>query len=964
MMSGRLGVLVVVGALLWAPAPGYAQEASLSGTVTDSTGAVLPGVTVSAVNEASGNVFEAVTDERGTYRMPTRTGTFRVTAALAGFTDVTRTGVMLLVGQQAVVNIELTLSSLAESVTVTGEAPLLETTSSSMAGNIDPRQMQELPLNGRNWMDLTLLAPGARGNASADTPLQGQGFWQLNVDGQQVTQLLAGTQQPRYSRDAIAEFEFVSNRFDATQGRSAGVQVNAITKGGTNTPAGTFSGFFRDDRFNAADFIEDRVLPYSNQQLSATFGGPIRRDRIHFFANYEFEREPQTVTYNSPYPSFNIDQSAKRNQHLYGGRIDTQFTPRQRLAVRFSRYDQHVPFLTGGGGGLHPSAAGFADRAANQWFGTLTQVLSNRAINEIKTGYAKYNWTNDNYVIDERIGGRGIEDFASGRSIPRIVLRGYQIGAATNSPQDIAWSTTSIRDDFTLTYNAKGRHDLKLGGEYLRTFSYLLWCSFCNGRLDANGGAVPANVESLFPVWDNPSTWNLNALSPLSVRYRQSVGDFEIENPRHIWAAWLQDDWHLTDRLTANLGIRYDLDLGGIGENVDLQPWMSTERRGPDTNNVAPRLGFAYSLTDRTVVRGGYGLYFTQLENDAVHQPTLFKQIAIPEVRYDGRADFASNPFNGPVPTYDQVIASLCSTSNTPGCVRRDITSEIPTPGYSISYSHQASFGVQRQLGPSMSIESNYVYTGSRKDEVTRNMNLTYNPATGTNYPSADISRRPFPEWGFVLGEWMIGRSNYHGWETAFTKRFSDRWQAGATYALGFLKDSPGPVCEVFRDSEGLADCRPLTFPVARDVGDDYDWAAGDQRHRAVFNGIWEVGAGFQVSGLYFYGSGLRNTTTFGSDLRDTGTGLAGRLRPDGTIIPRAGLVGEAVHRVDARVQRRFAFGPMRVDGILEIFNVFNRENFGSYITDVSAPNYGAATFNNNIAFQPRSLQLGFRASF
>src|SRR5688572_13990454 len=121
MMSGRLGILVVVGALLWAPAPGYAQEASLSGTVTDSTGAVLPGVTISAVNEASGNVFEAVTDERGTYRMPTRTGTFRVTASLAGFTDVTRTGVMLLVGQQAVVNVELTLSSLAESVTVTGE---------------------------------------------------------------------------------------------------------------------------------------------------------------------------------------------------------------------------------------------------------------------------------------------------------------------------------------------------------------------------------------------------------------------------------------------------------------------------------------------------------------------------------------------------------------------------------------------------------------------------------------------------------------------------------------------------------------------------------------------------------------------------------------------------------------------------------------------------------------------------
>jgi hypothetical protein len=963
MMLGRLAIVLVLAGMLAIPDAVYAQEATLTGTITDTTRAVLPGVTVTAVNEASGNTFETVTDERGQFRMPTRTGTFRITATLPGFTSVART-VELLVGQTATVNLELSLSTVQEQVTVNAEAPLLETTSSSVAGNIDPRQMQELPLNGRNWMDLTLLAPGARGNASSDVPLQGQGFWQLNMDGQQVTQLLAGTQQPRYSRDAIAEFEFVSNRFDATQGRSAGVQVNAITKGGTNTPSGTFSGFFRDDTFNSADFIEHRVLPYSNQQLSATFGGPIRRDRMHFFVNYEYEREPQTVTYSSPYPSFNIDHTETRNQHLYGTRLDTQFTPRMRLAVRFSRYDQFLPFLTGGGGNIHPSAEAFADRQANQWFGTFTQVLSARAINEVKAGYAKYNWTNDNYVLLP--GGSGEvspSSFLSGTRVPRVVLRGYQIGAATNSPQDIAWSTTSIRDDFTVSYNAKGRHDLKAGGEYLRTFSYLLWCSFCNGRLDANRGAAPANLEALFPVFNDPSTWNLNALSPLSVRYRQSVGNGELENPRHIWAAWLQDDWHLTERLTLNLGIRYDLDLGGIGENVELLPWMSIDR-GSDTNNVAPRLGFAYSLDDRTVLRGGYGVYFTQLENDAVHQPTLFTQIAIPEVLYDGRPDFASNPFNGPAPTYEQVIASLCSTRDVPGCVRRDITSEIPTPGYSMSYSHQSSIGVQRQLGSAMSIESNYVFTGSRKEEVTRNMNLTYNPETGANYPASDISRRPFPNWGFVLGEWMIGRSNYHGWETAFTKRFSNRWQAGATYTLGFLKDSPGPVCEAFRDAEGLADCRPISFPLAADVGDDYDWAAGDQRHRAVFNGIVELGAGFQLSGLYFYGSGLRSGTSYGSDVRDTGTGQAGRLRPDGTIIPRAGFVAESVHRVDTRFQKRFALGRVRIDGIVEVFNLFNRENFGSYVTDLSASNYGEPEFNNNIAFQPRSLQLGFRATF
>jgi hypothetical protein len=147
------------------------------------------------------------------------------------------------------------------------------TTSSTLSGNIDPRQMQELPLNGRNWMDLALLAPGSRPNEGG-IPDNRQGYSQINLDGQAVTQLKASTgdAQPKFSRDAIAEFELITNRFDATQGRSAGLQVNAITKSGSNILAGTLSSYFRDGRFNAADFIQQRVLPYSNQQLSTTSG--------------------------------------------------------------------------------------------------------------------------------------------------------------------------------------------------------------------------------------------------------------------------------------------------------------------------------------------------------------------------------------------------------------------------------------------------------------------------------------------------------------------------------------------------------------------------------------------------------------------------------------------------------------------------------------------------------------------
>ena len=198
-------------------------------------------------------------------------------------------------------------------------------------------------------MDLTLLAPGSRSNASSEVPQDRQGYFQVAVDGQQPTLTVCCAQnQPRYSRDSIAEFVISTNRFDATQGRTMGMLVSAVTKSGTNTPSGTFAGYFRDDRLNAKDFIQDRVIPYSDQQLSGTFGGPIVRDRIHFFANWEYEREPSTITFNSRYPTFNIDLPGTRTENKGGVKGDFQFNPQNRLAVRWNKYDNLIPQSGGG----------------------------------------------------------------------------------------------------------------------------------------------------------------------------------------------------------------------------------------------------------------------------------------------------------------------------------------------------------------------------------------------------------------------------------------------------------------------------------------------------------------------------------------------------------------------------------------------------------------------------------------
>ena len=302
----RLLIALVIVTL---PLAAHAQEATFAGTVTDSTGGVLPGVTITGGAHASGNTFTTVTDERGEFRLPVRVGNYTITAELSGFTTVNRS-LQILIGQTTPVDVQMAPSTVQETVTVTGEAPLVDATGSTVGTNIDPRQMQELPINGRNWMDLTLLAPGARRNEGGGMVQFRQGYSQTNVDGQQLTvnyHSQTDTEQVGFSRDAIAEFSVVANRFDATMGRSSGMIVNAVTKSGTNTFAGTFGGYFRHDNLNAKDFIEDRVLPYSNQQVSATFGGPIRRDRIHFFGAYEYEREPKTFYYTSPYPSFNVD---------------------------------------------------------------------------------------------------------------------------------------------------------------------------------------------------------------------------------------------------------------------------------------------------------------------------------------------------------------------------------------------------------------------------------------------------------------------------------------------------------------------------------------------------------------------------------------------------------------------------------------------------------------------------------
>jgi hypothetical protein len=557
-------------------------------------------------------------------------------------------------------------------------------------------------------------------------------------------------------------------------------------------------------------------------------------------------------------------------------------------------------------------------------------------VNELKPGF-NYISSKDAQVVES----------------PQILLLGYTIGQETFKPLYLTEKTWSVRND--LTYVA-GRHEIKTGAEYFRHLNTLFWPSNKFGSLDALGGPIPADIESLFPVWNEPATWNLAALSPIARTWTRSVSsnDYTIERPRHDSAFWLQDNWQATSRLTLNLGVRWDLAFNAVGEDIDFPPFRSPQPH--EWDNVAPRLGFAYSLNDATVLRGGWGIYYIGYTDQPAHHSRIDLVTVAPSVFNDGRADFASNPYNGRTLTFESALALAG---------RRSTTGTIASPALDTSYAYQTSVGVQRQLGATMSVQADYIYTANRHELTTRNINLVFNPATGVNYPFSQA--RVYDDWNIVGMRFSDGASNYHGLQTAFTKRMSKRFQLSGTYTLSatwyknVLPLNPG--CEYPMTAPGVCNV-PVTL--APDFPQNEFFLSGAQRHRAVFSGIWEMPAGFQLSGLYFAASGNNQTTVPGSDVRQTGSAAyPGRLRRDGTLISRNNFNGAALHRIDLRVQRRFRIGGHATfDGMLEAFNVLDHDNFASFNVNEASATFKNAVRDTNVAYSARMLQLGFRFAF
>ncbi|MDH4064681.1 MAG: carboxypeptidase-like regulatory domain-containing protein, partial [Acidobacteriota bacterium] len=737
---------ICLAAIVWlGPGTAAAQEASIAGTIADDTGAALPGVTVTATALDTGRVFTAVSDTRGEYRLrglpPAR---YRLQAELAGFSTVVIPDVELLVGQNRTVPFGLKVATLEETVTVTGEAPLVDISSTQVGGNVDRRQMEELPLQGRNWMELAMQVRGVTANAVDNTPGVRDRQFQLNLDGQEITQQVAGSGfgQPRFSREAIAEFQVVTNLFDITQGRSLGMQVQAISRSGTNDTAGSVYGYFRDDKLNAKDFIANRVLPYSNQQIGGALGGPIIRDRMHYFVSYERENEPNTII-SAPValPGQNFTFDTKTVQNSFLGRADWQMKPQDHLTARASYWDWGNPF-TQVSGTDHPSQAADRSRRAINVVGTWTKVLTSTMLQEVRVGYTHFDWKNE----------LAVPELAS---TPNYVFPSLTVGGRRNYPQEFIQNTISARYDLNWT---AGAHDMKVGAEYLRWHDTGQWQLLSRGEFVFT--RTPADLNRRFPAdaWNDPSQWDVTGLDGFVQRYDLNFGDWTIDIPRPTVALWFGDTWRVSNQFTMNYGIRWDADWGALDppyveSTASFNPRGGSQYpdlpiTGPlypgglrDINNIAPRGGFNWNVggTGKLVIRGGSGLYFSIPDSNTTFSQQSFNadRILVNSFPYDGLPGFVQDPTRGRTPE-DFINGLYPLPAQSPRVIAHD---------YKMPYTWQSTIGAQGQLGDIWGVEADFTHWKGYNFARQRDPNLFFNPVTGYSL-NPTTAGRPDPNYG------------------------------------------------------------------------------------------------------------------------------------------------------------------------------------------------------------------------
>ena len=945
--------VAVFAAMLSFAAAARAQQlgaATLRGVVKDPNGAVVPGVGVRATNVATGASRETETNDEGAYALSNmQPGDYTMRFEAVGFKVITSAQPLKLgVGQSLTMDIDLELSGVGEVVDLMGVVPLVDSISSKVDQLIDAREIENLPLNGRNFLELALLTPGNAPAPNFDPTKTntvvissagqfGRGG-SVTVDGVDTNDDVVGGAVQNVSQDAVMEFQIATNRFDARLGRTGSGLVNIVTKEGTNKFHGSASAYFRGSLFQGLPATFDRANndepPFDREQYSFTFGGPLKKDFAFFFGSLEYRNQDGAVLVGARDTARRTITrgfaSAPLNDLLSTERLDVNFNDRMSLGIRYSvQREEDVAAST-----LLRSIGSASQRQssrnrAHSLLADVESVLTPQDVNRFRFGFVTF--SNVTAPVAPGV---------------QLTFPSIQDGASFRVPQATRQRRYQFSDEWTAV---RGNNTLAFGGEFQRVLSAFDLGVFQQGRVEL--------IED-FPDFDRNGDGRVDdndLLFAVTLRSAFPTRPLVIPDANNSYfAAFAQEDWRVSPTLTLNFGLRYELDtdVKNLSGYDDINPLVQPFLRGArsrDKNNFAPRFGFNWSPRNgRTSIRGGYGVYYDRVTLEVISLERGLDGRALPiEVRA-GNVFFIPthclfDPRCGQIPPFAPTVTNPFTGFVLPGAGAGGIN--IIDNGLQNPMVQQMNVGFQQQFGEHYVLRADYLHNFGTHFIIGRTIGEVFNPVVG----GPDI----------VKNIESSVKTKYDGLLLSFEKRYGSSFQFRAAYTLSkafnYANDDQIPF------SNGPGNPNNLQL--------EYGPTPNDQRQRFTFAGVFHAPLGFSLSPIWTVASGVpmdillpdggarlpglqRNAGgrlfRTASELNDYISRLNAAGGIDGQPLPLVSTdarFNDSFNSFDLRLSRPIKFGEsVRVEPIVEVFNLFNVTN----VLGVSNVNYSG--FSNVLA--------------
>lgn len=949
-------VLMAIAAAAFLASPtrvlAQADTGGVDGRVFDESRAAVPGATITARNVNTGLNRTTTSSAGGTYRIGSLPpGIYEIAADLTGFAKQVRR-VEIQVASIATVDFTMTVSPQTEVVTVTGEVPLVQATTSDVGQVITSKLVQNIPLNGRKFQDLSLLVPGTRPSNYYDptkTEVGGISYGGgtgrnviINVDGGDNNDGVVRGLLQQFSAEAIQEYKVTTQRYSAEYGRSTGGVVNVITKSGTNDFHGGLFVFARNEKLNSKTFFQEKQgidkPPFKQQQFGGSLGGPIQKDKAHFFVAYERNRRDDytTVNTNGTLPSEEGNFAQPFRNHLLTAKVNYQLDDRNTLVARYALEDNSRIHDFIGGNVLASSGATNTNKTHSGVLKNTTTIGSSK-LNELLVVFSHF----ENNIL------------AEDNSKPGIVTPDFTFGANLNTPQQTIQKRFQVRDDFSFRKEGwGGDHDFKVGAELLRSHF---------------GGFFVPTLYGNFNFASSRGNDLNSYLNAIADTFTGSAGDNTFDDSWTYVAGYVQDDWKPTPKLTLNLGVRYEIQYGPYQNRFDTPANRTLSALGFDTqkkndkNNIGPRVGFAYDVNGnaKVVVRGGYGRYYDEIFQNItlyeywsqVSSPTNFISLSPPP--------FTPNQYAA---NRDAIRAGLKDPTFAGQQIR------YTAPDLQQPYNDQFNAGFSVQPAKHFAFDVDYVHASGKQEIHRWRVNTRQNVSTRLS-PAGIFD----PVHGPYIVEGNRGHSKFDGVYVTGKVR-SQRATLITTYTWSKAKN----LANDFNTQPG--DITNANWEL------DYGPAPNDIRHRFTAAGVLDLGRGFQLSSGFQANTGrpinpLAGLGGLSNAVRaiDPATGQqfarnSFRAGPE-EICPggkagceQGGTGGIAFLTWDLRLSKTFKFAKDQgLEVLFEVFNLTNHANFrtenpGGYTNRYPSDNFGAAT--SVVPNSQRQAEFGVRFHF